>query len=184
MSKTLVAYHSFSGNNRFLAEKIATLLEADLQPIQPRFKHPGILYLLSLLKWRSGIRIDAAQLEPYDEVVMLGPVWGGLLIAPLRDLIRQCKQTGKPFHFATCCGSADEQKNDRYGYEQVLEAVRQLGGELAKSCEALPVGLVLPAGTNPEDKELMELRLNDDNYPGAMEERLRSFVEKMSPVSA
>ncbi len=179
MKNRIVLYHSGTGNNAFLAKQIAQGLDADLGPLQPRITGTGWLYLLSLLKWGCGIRPTTADLEAYDEVVVVGPVWGGLLIAPLRQAIKRCVKAERPVHFAICCGISDEEKDHRYGYAQVLRAAEAAGEGYVKTAAAFPIGLALPPGVSPEDADLMQLRLNADNYPGTMKKRVDRFLEQI-----
>jgi flavodoxin len=175
VKKYLVAYFSKTGNNRFLAGRIARALNAEVREIRPPVGSTGLLYLLTLvgIPVRTGLADD--DLRAVDEVVVCGPIWGGLLIAPLRAAIRQATRLGRPLHFATCCGSGDEDKDGRWGYAQVLRAASAAGGPWARTMEAFPAGL--GASTASYDGQT---RLSDDTFTGALEVRLDAFVERVS----
>ncbi len=183
MRNRIVLYHSSTGNNQFLAEQIADALRSDIRPLRPRFSSIFLLYLLSLLRWGSGIRLSRKDLRPYHEVVVVGPVWGGLLIAPLREAIKRTVKTGRPVHFATCCGSSDDLKDDRYGYAQVLDAALKAGKGYVKTVEAFPVVMALPPGEEAEGFEVNDIRLTEENFTPALRERLAQFVQQVKDSS-
>lgn len=183
MKNRIVLYHSGTGNNAFLAKQIAEALDADFGPLQPRVSGTGLLYLCSLLKWGCGIWPAASDLEAYDEVVIVGPVWGGLLIAPLRQAIKRSVKAERPVHFAICCGTSDDHKDHRYGYAQVLREAEKAGGGYVKTAAAFPISLALPAGSPQEEDDLMKVRLNADNYNGAMKKRVGQFLEQIEQVA-
>jgi hypothetical protein len=72
----LVVYFSQTGNNRFIARRIARALNADVREIQPRVRSTGLLYLLTLvgIPIRTGITND--DIRGVDEIVICGPIWG------------------------------------------------------------------------------------------------------------
>jgi hypothetical protein len=184
MKNRIVLYFSGTGNNRFLAAQIADELDADLRPLNPRIKSTGLIYLLSLLKWRSGIRVTAEDLQPYEEVVVVGPVYGGLLLAPMREAIRLSAKGKRPVHFATCCGISDEMKDHRYGYVQVLKAAEAAGKGYIKATAAFPVGPALPEGANPNEKDLMAVRLSEENWTEALRRRVKAFAAEIEGAEA
>lgn len=141
MRSSLVVYFSHTGNNRFIAARLARALNAPLRGIQPGIGSIWALYLCSLLSIpvRSGLSDD--EVRSADAVVICGPIWGGLLIAPLRAAIRQAARLSRPIHFVTCCGSGDDAKDGRWGYSQVLRAATCAGSPWVRTAEALPVGL-------------------------------------------
>ena len=84
MNKHLILYFSKTGNSRFMAHKLAALLDCDAKEIIPTCDGTGILYLLSLLRVSVPTNCSSKELLRAEEIVILGPVWGGLLISPLR----------------------------------------------------------------------------------------------------
>ncbi len=180
MKKHLVLYYSKTGNNQFLAQQSANALSADIMSIQPRFNNIAMQYLLSLMKINMGINISRQSLEPYEEIVIFGPIWGGLLLSPLRSAIQKCVAAGKRIHFATCCGSNDEEKDDKYGYEQVLQAARNAGGVLVKTTEAFPIVMVLTETEAKDPETVMNTRLSESNFKGKIKERFESFIQKIN----
>lgn len=177
--KYLVLYYSKTGNSRFLARRIADSLKADLQALKPPVSGIFLLFLLSRLRVPLGAGISVKDLEKYDEVVLLGPVWGGLVMAPLRTAIRKCVKAGKPFHFAVSCDIGDEEKDTKYGYGPVLKEARELAGEYLVKEAAFPTTLLevpeAPKNLKPSEK----VKIEEANYKGAMEERVDTFVHQI-----
>lgn len=172
----LVLYFSKTGNSRFLAGRVAESLEANQQALKPTFSGIFLLFLLSRMRVPLGAGISEKDLQGYDEVVLLGPVWGGIVIAPLRTAIRLCVKAGKPFHFAVSCDIGDEEKDTKYGYGPVLEEARKLGGQYLLSEAAFPTTLldVPEPKKNPQVPDTV--KISKDNYKGAMEERMAAFI--------
>ena len=176
MKNYLIAYYSKTGNNRFIAEKIAEALHGDIKEIQPSFNYIGLQYLFSLWKLSTRTNIVKAELSSYDEIIVCGPIWGGLLISPLRKVLMKCIELSKPVHFVTCCGSGDESKDDRYGYSQVLRSAKELSPTCVRSAEAFPVVLVLTPEEAQDSQVVMKTRLSEATYKGAFRERLEGFI--------
>ena len=90
MSKTLVVYHSRSGNTRRVAQRIAEALGADLDEI--RIVHPlagSLGYAFCAIEAILGLTpaLRPARFDPdhYDCVVVGTPVWFWSLSSPVRS---------------------------------------------------------------------------------------------------
>lgn len=177
--KTLVAYYSNTGNNKFLAKKIADILKSDSEVIRPRLDLFPFLILFSLFKTGMGIKAFTYRVPEYDRIILCGPIWMGTVISPLRDFIRKYGGTIKKLYFVTCCGGSDAQKNDRFGYAPVFRAIKEMLGEKCVHCEAFPIGMVIPEGSAGDSDAAMKTRLSDQNFTGEIQERLEKFIEKI-----
>jgi flavodoxin len=179
MKKYLVVYFTNTGNSKFLAEQIATSLHCDIKRITTTIKGVALLYFLSSLKFPIRINIKKQELEDYEEIIILGPIWGGLLIAPLKTMIKKCISQSKSIHFAVSCETREEDKNGKYGYVRVLEAARKLAGPLVKNTEAFSTALVI------SEEEAKKLKLKDktllraDNFKGSIKDRLDQFIQQI-----
>ena len=65
--KKIVYYYSKTGNNKYIANKIAKELNCEIEEIQPRIN----LKLINL----SGIKPLKSNPEDYDLVILCGPIW-------------------------------------------------------------------------------------------------------------
>lgn len=178
--KTLVVYYSNSGNNKFLAEKIAKEINGDIQRIEPRFNGLPFVILFSLSKISLGIKPIRYNVKDYDRVIVCGPVYMGLLISPLRDFIEKHKSDLKKLFFVTCCGGDDSQKDTKLGYSRVFQQVKNMINDKFGGSEAFPVSLALPEEKRKDQDAIMKTRLSDSNFNGEILNRFESFIQKVS----
>jgi hypothetical protein len=176
--KTLVVYYSNTGNNRYLAEKIAHRLGCDSEAIKPRLNFFPFLVLLSIVKKSMGIGNLRHRVNEYDRIVLCGPIWMGLLISPLHDFVKKYRTDIRKLFFVTCCGSGDAAKEDKFGHGLVFRKVQNMLGDACALCEAFPIGLVLPADKKGDDSAMMKARLSDQTFTGEIQKRFETFIQK------
>ncbi|MFA5857887.1 MAG: hypothetical protein WC955_02360 [Elusimicrobiota bacterium] len=83
---------------------------------------------------------------PYDRVIILTPIWMGQLVSPIRGFIRKhMKSIGKHI-FVTTCRSDEENKDTKFGSENVFKEVKTLVEDKLMLTEALSIKL-LSSGT-------------------------------------
>lgn len=159
MSRTLVVYYSRSGNTRLVAEKLAKVLGADLEPIVDPTPRKGPLgYLRSGLQALTGAEPDiaAATHDPstYDAVFVGSPVWAARLASPVRTYLTRHRRNFRSVSFFVTCSNDFER------------ALRQMAAA---------------AGTEPE----ATLAVSDDNLTKPdLGERLAAFARRGVPVVA
>jgi hypothetical protein len=181
--KTLVLHYSHTGNNAWLARKIVTTLDSDNEPITPRLNLLPLLILFSLLKIRPGVKRLRHRVDAYDAVIVVGPIWMGQLILPLYSVIKKYGKRMRQLYFATCCGSEDEKKDDKFGYGSVFEQVKNLAEATCVHCEAFPIGLVLPPEQREDSKAMMAARLSDENFTGVLQQRFFEFIGRITSAA-
>lgn len=183
MKNYLVIYYSKTGNSRFLAEQVAQQLEADIILAKPILNSIFIQFLLSSMKVGVPNNLSTRAIARYDEVVIFGPVWGGLLISPLRRILHYCIQADRPIHFALSCETSDQQKEDKYGYAGVLSEARRIGGKLLKTTAAFPTTLVKEGDPTWSPKLSEKVKITEENFRGTMKARLEHFVSEIRLVN-
>ena len=179
MKKYLVLYYSKTGNSKFLAKKLSGELGCDLREISPAINSLILLFLLSLMKISIATKISRKDIEEYDEVIILGPIWGGLLISPLRSALKKCLKASKTIHFAVSCETSDEEKNDKFGYAQVLREAEKIGANLVKTTEAFSTALVKDKKDSPNIKLSEKTMFTNENFKGMIVSRFEIFVERV-----
>ena len=112
--KTAIVYYSMSGNTRYAAEKMASLLNADLVPLTPKKAYPDSGFKKFFWGGKSAFMGDKPQLEPYafdpnayDTIILGGPVWAGTFPPPLRTFVednRAALQDKRLAAFFCCSG--------------------------------------------------------------------------------
>jgi len=176
--KTIVVFYSRKGSNSYVAHKIANTLSCDIEKIKPRVN----VFMLFLMDIHFGIKPIKRRLEDYDRVILVGPIWVGRFIAPLRSFAKRYKNKIKQMVFVTCCGSTYEKKNEKFGHGLVFNKVKDImNGKLAH-CEAFPIDLVLPEDKKNDDAAFMETHLNDSNFISEIQLRFENFIEKLDQI--
>jgi flavodoxin len=174
--KTLVAYYSNTGSNKYLAQKIAHDLNCDIEAIKPRLNLFPFLILFSLVKASLGIKTLSHKVNEYDCMIVCSPIWMGQVISPLRDFIRKYREDVKGLYFATCCGSTDAAKRQKFGHGLVFDKIKDMFGDKCIHCEAFPIGLVLAEDKRADGNAVMKTRLSNDNFAGEIQKRFENFI--------
>jgi flavodoxin len=176
--KLLVVYYSKTGNNRYLAEKIAHTLSCDIQEIAPRLNVIPLQILFSLIKTSMGIKPLIQNMKEYDRIILCGPIWMGQLTSPLRDFINKYRSRINKLYFATCCGGGDLEKDGKFGYAKVFQQIKELAGDRCIHCQAFSIKLVVPDDKKEDNESMMKIRLSDANFKGEIQKRLDDFIQK------
>ena len=116
--KTAVVYYSMSGNCKFVAEQIATVLQCDQIRVEPVKTYPDKGARKFYWGGKSAIMGEKPELKPYDfngdeyDCVIIGfPVWAGNIAPPIRTFADENAAAlgGKPvWAFACQSGSGAE----------------------------------------------------------------------------
>jgi hypothetical protein len=83
------------------------------------------------------------------------------------------------FDFAVTCETNDAQKDDNYGYAQVLKRAKKIGGELIQNMEAFPTPLVMEGDESWTPKISDKIKFTQNNFKGAIAKRLQSFAQRI-----
>ncbi|NPV87975.1 hypothetical protein HPY42_00395 [Coprothermobacteraceae bacterium] len=111
--RTLIVYFSGSGNNKRVAEKLADLIKADIERLddgQRRcFFRDGFQ---AATQKTVAIKQLTKDLDYYDDIVLVTPVWAGNLPAAVRTFLLNYKDRllGKRVWLASCSGSGEDNK--------------------------------------------------------------------------
>lgn len=112
--KAAVVYFSLEGNTKYVAEKIAKELEADLIALIPKRKYPTGKLSKYIWGGKSARSKESPALVPYQfdskdyDLIVLGtPMWAGTFAPPLRTFLRKNKMIDKKVAlYASCSGSS------------------------------------------------------------------------------
>ena len=115
--KTIIVYFSLEGNTDFVAQKIASELNADILRLSPKKVYPSKGFSKFFWGGKSAVMGEAPELEPYsfnaqdyDLIIFGTPVWAGTFAPPLRTFINENDMTGKKFAAFACQGGEGNQK--------------------------------------------------------------------------
>ena len=95
--ENIVIFYSNKGSNSYLANKTAADLNCDIEAIRPNLDWP-LFYWLNM---NPGIRKIKADLTSYDRVILVGPVFMGRVIIPLKAFAKKYKAQIKKMVFVT-----------------------------------------------------------------------------------
>jgi flavodoxin len=105
----LVVFYSRTGNNRTIAESIASRLSADIDEIIDKKNRQGRLnWLLAGRDSRAGNLTEIEyQKNPqdYDTIIIGAPIWAWNPIPPLRTYLKEVDLKGKRVAFFICSKS-------------------------------------------------------------------------------
>jgi len=173
--KTLVAYYSRKRSNEFLAKRISDQLNADIEEIRPRAN----AFLFFMLNINFGIKRLKLSVSDYDRIILVGPIFMGRFIPPLKSFLKNYKQEIKSLVFVTCCGSTYAQKDDKFGHGIVFKQVKEMMGDKLVATQAFPIGLVLPDEQKDDSDAFMKTHLNDSNFKGEIATIFDEFIKEV-----
>lgn len=145
--KALIAYYSWSGNTRHIAERIRAFTGADILEVVPELAYPSVYrQTVDMAKkendaeYRRPIKTKPANLSEYDAIFVGSPNWWGTISGPMRTLLYENDFSGKkimPFitHEGSRLGRAVAEIKKICPKAEVAEAIAIRGGSV-KSADA------------------------------------------------
>lgn len=101
----LIIYFSFLGNNRLLAEHLATRLDCDICPIVEKRHRTGMTIFLDLMfKREPKLQPLKYAVSNYDHIIFVAPIWDAKLSSPMKALIKSEKSALSNYSFISFCG--------------------------------------------------------------------------------
>ncbi|MGE9883084.1 flavodoxin family protein [Blautia obeum] len=114
---TAIVYYSMSGNTKYVADKIAERIEADIIRIDPVKAYPDKGAKKFIWGGKSAVMGEKPALLPYelnvekyDRIILGTPVWASNFAPPIRTFIKENPNIhGKKLAVFTCfSGGADK----------------------------------------------------------------------------
>ena len=154
--KAIVISYSLTGNNENLAARLAATLAAEhVRITEPKRRTTGTIVWDVLLNRTPKIVLTAENIEAYDWVLFVGPVWMGQVAAPFRACFKQLGQKISKYAFISINGGADGPNPKLAG-----ELETRLGKEAACVLD-LHIADLLPADPKPTRKDTMAYRITE-----------------------
>lgn len=176
--KIIVYYYSKTGNNRYIANKIAEELSCDIEEIKPKLNH----FLFNMFIGTFGIKALKKDVNDYDLAILCGPIWMGKLIYPLKNFIEKNNKKINKIVFATCCASSYDKKDDKFGHTKVFAVVQDKLQDKCIHYEAFPIPLIVADELKENGQEIMKTRLSDENFEGEIKEVFDSLIECIQKI--
>jgi flavodoxin len=99
---TLIVYYSLDGNTKFIAEKIAEAIDADIVELKIRRKYPADGFWKYFLGGASAtfgekpkLINERIELDRYESIIIGTPIWAGSFTPPIKSFISKYKIRGK-----------------------------------------------------------------------------------------
>jgi len=111
--KSLVLYYSRTNKTKYVAEKIAQELKADIERITEKKDRTGMLGYLSagrdaMTKKGSVVNPIKSRIDDYDTIIIGQPVWGFTMVPAIRTFCNKHNLKDKRIGlFCTMDGSGD-----------------------------------------------------------------------------
>lgn len=103
----VVVSYSLTGNNKRLAEKIANVQNFKLINIQEsETRKIGKIILDMFFGRKPKTNPSPQELENYDYIIFLSPVWMGKIASPMRSYLNYIKKNRKKYSFFSISGGA------------------------------------------------------------------------------
>jgi len=110
--KHLIVYYSHSGNNEKLALELKDRIGCEIFKINEEKKRKTISILLDFIFSRnSKLSNYDIDINNYDIVIFVAPIWGGKIASPMRTFIEKEKNNIKNYFYITLCNGMIGQKN-------------------------------------------------------------------------
>lgn len=102
-----VVYYSLTGNNGALAVAVAKELSAvPVKVSEKKHRKTGTIIWDMILNRTPRVQPLPHELDKYDKVLFVAPVWMGKTASPLRDYLKHLKKHPQPYGFASISGGA------------------------------------------------------------------------------
>ena len=176
--KTLIISYSLTGNNKTLAISVAEALRAEHIMVSEDKPRTNLTITLDLLLNRTpAVKPSIDNLEDYELVIFMGPVWMGQVATPLRAYFKQFRSSPGKYAFISISGGSEEGNPN-------------LGNDLYKRIGKDPVALIdlhitdlLPAEPKPDRKTISAYRLTDKDIK-SMTDTILVILEEIPSLDA
>ncbi len=130
--KTLILYHSLTGNTKACCEAIQQVLGADIIEIKDLVDRSGRWGFFksaigSLLGMHTKIEPRNPDFSPYSNIIIGSPIWTGKLSMAIRTLIDENQFDDKKVVIFTTTNAYEKEKYK----EKSKDIVRKAGGDVA-----------------------------------------------------
>jgi len=155
--KTSIVYYSFTGNNAKLANAIARKLNADCIELKETRKRTVFTIVLDVFFNRTPkIQNIENQLDQYEYLIFVAPVWFGNIGTPMRSVFQYIKGKNKIISLVSLSAGAD-------GINPGLES------EITKRTNTIPkvvinqlISYLLPTNPKQNRKLLDEYKISGE----------------------
>lgn len=103
--KNLVIYYSKSGNNETVAKYISNKINCAYEEITEKNSNKIFKKNIEVFsKKEISIRELRSDLDKYDNVICVSPIWNGVVATPMSVFMKKYKKNIKKCYFLSICG--------------------------------------------------------------------------------
>ncbi len=123
--KTLIAYYSRTGKNERVANDIQKELNCDVEKIIDLKNRGGVLGFITCgrdAKSKKTISIGQIQKNPadYELVIIMSPLWAGLIVPAIRTYVSENKEKFKNIAFVSVSSGGEGNKEALLDFKSFL----------------------------------------------------------------
>ncbi len=179
MKKHIVYYYSRTGNNEFIAEKIAEDLDCEHERIKPKMKSFFLLILMTFLNIPA--RVKALKNNPahYEKVIVCSPIWIGHLIAPIRGFLKQYRNKVQEIIYVTVCGSGEEENKTKYGYDEIFKTAKEVTQGKISYTKALSLKYIEDENEFSEEETMRGIKVTNEIFSGQFKKEFKNSIERI-----
>jgi len=176
--KTIVVYYSLTGNNAALAQKVAFELGAESFALVEKKEGRTTKDIIAdmIFGRRPELRALPSNLESYDLVIFMAPIWTFHLPSPLKTCLKGLKSKLKKYAFISLSGGALGSNT-----KIAAELVKRLGKGMALQLD-LNIAHYCETSARATMKDTGEYRVKD--HPADLERLSRIAVEALRGIRA
>ena len=115
--KAIVVYYSMDGNTKFVADKIANILDADTLRLEPTKEYPKGNVSKFFWGGKSVVFGEKPKLQPYQfnadayDLIIIGtPIWASSFVPPIKTFLKEHDLSNKKLAFYACSMGGDTEK--------------------------------------------------------------------------
>ena len=175
----MIYYFSKSGNNKYLAQKLAKTLKCNHEQLEPIPNSFLFLVFSTIIGLGCNIRTLINNPSDFQKVILCGPIWMGNLIAPLRKFIKKYGSQTKEIILINFCGSNEEDNKTGFGFEKVHNTAKEISNGKIIQTYALSLKDIRKNDKPLTDEETMKIKMNDELFSGKILEQFYKIVKKL-----
>ena len=163
----LVISYSFTGNNEVLAKSIAEKISAKHISIsEPKTRSIGKIVLDIIFNRTPQVQPFLEDLNNYDLIFFIGPIWMGQVATPLRAYLRKIKEVNVPYAFISISGGPNP---------KIADELEKRVGRNPSAVLDFPISDLLKSKPRPTRKEVSAYRMDSVTINSLSDKALESL---------
>lgn len=155
---SLIVSYSYTGNNKKVADFLSQKLSINqLEISEPKKRNYLTIGMDMLFNRVPKIKESIENFEENGIIILIAPVWMGMIASPLRKILIELKRKNCKYIFITISGGADG-KNPKLAYE-----IEKRVGRSASSVLEFTIADFLPEKKDTLRNEISEYKMTEND---------------------